>query len=357
MPYKHNFNAGPSHLPAEVLEEAARAILDFEGSGLSLLEVSHRAEAFMGVMDEARVLARELMGLEEDFEVLFLHGGGRTQFMEVAMNLLEEGRRAAYVDTGTWSSKAIEEAALFGGVDVVASSRDRNYAYIPKAFSVPEDAAYLHITTNNTIYGTQWRRIPDTDVPLVADMSSDFLSRSLDFNRFSLIYGGAQKNIGAAGVTLVAVRKSILGRITRPIPAIMDYRVHIRNGSMYNTPPVFAIYTCLLVLRWLKAQGGVQGIEAVNERKAALLYGEIDANPLFRGTVEVEDRSRMNACFVMRDAALEKEFAGFCQEEGLYGIKGHRSVGGFRVSLYNAVAVESVEVMVEAMRHFASVKA
>lgn len=353
----HNFNAGPSHLPEGVLKQAANAVTNFEDSGLSLLEISHRGEYFLPVMEEARTLARELMHLDDDFEVLFLHGGGRTQFMEVAMNLLEAPKQAAYIDTGTWSSKAIEEAGLFGEVRVVASSKDKKYTYIPKAYQIPEEAAYLHITTNNTIYGTEWHHFPETDIPLVADMSSDILSREMDFNRFSLIYAGAQKNIGAAGVTLVAVRKSILGKIKRPIPAIMDYRVHIKNGSMYNTPPVFAIYTCLLVLRWLKGQGGVGAIEKINEQKANLLYREIDESPLFSGTVVPEDRSRMNVCFVMEDGALEEEFARYCKAQGIYGIKGHRSVGGFRVSLYNAVSLESTSVLVEAMKHFATVKA
>jgi phosphoserine aminotransferase len=353
----HNFNAGPSHLPAAVVEEAAEAVRDFQRSGLSLLEISHRGSYFLPVIEEARALARELMELEEDFEVLFLHGGGRTQFMQAAMNLLDQDREAAYVDTGTWASKAIEEAQLFGNVRVIASSADKNYSYIPKEFAIPEQAAYLHLTTNNTIYGTQWHHIPDSPVPLVADMSSDILSHAIDFNRFGLIYAGAQKNIGAAGVTLVAVRKSILGKIHRAIPSMMDYRVHIKNASIYNTPPVFAIYTCLLVLRWLKAQGGVNAIEQVNNRKAALLYREIDENPLFTGTAAVEDRSRMNVCFVMNDKVLEKEFAEFCTKEGMYGIKGHRSVGGFRVSLYNAVTEESTQAMVDAMKHFSGVKA
>lgn len=352
----YNFNAGPTHLPQSVLEQAAEAVLDFQGSGLSLLEISHRGDQFVPVIEEARQLARELMGLEEDFEVLFLQGGGRMQFLQAAMNLLDTGKKAAYINTGTWASKAIDEARFFGGVDVIASSEDRSFNYIPKDYTVPADAAYLHITTNNTIYGTEWHRIPESSVPLVADMSSDILSREMDYNRFGLIYAGAQKNIGAAGATLVAVRKSLLGRISRPIPTMMDYRVHIKNGSMYNTPPVFAVYTCLLVLRWLKAQG-VRAIEKANIAKAELLYGEIDRNPLFTGTAAREDRSRMNVCFVMEDKTLETEFGAFAKQEGLYGIKGHRSVGGFRVSLYNAVTLENVQVLTEAMRHFATVKA
>jgi len=352
----HNFNAGPSHLPEAVLQEAAEAVLDFQGKGLSLLEISHRADQFVAVIEEARQLARELMQLEDDFEVLFLHGGGRMQFLQAAMNLLETGKKAAYINTGTWATKAIEEAQLFGRVEVIASSEDRNFNYIPKEFSIPSDASYLHLTTNNTIYGTEWLQIPESPVPLVADMSSDILSREMDYNRFGLIYAGAQKNIGAAGVTLVAVRKSILGKIARPIPSMMDYRVHIKNASMYNTPPVFSVYTCLLMLRWLKAQG-IQAIEVNNIAKATLLYQEIDANPLFTGTVVPGDRSRMNVCFVMEDKDLEAEFAAYCKTEGFYGIKGHRSVGGFRVSLYNAVTLESVRTFTEAMHHFAGVKA
>lgn len=355
--YSHNFNAGPSHLPAGVLKQAADAVLNFQNSGLSLLEISHRGEYFVPVIEEARALAGELMRLDNDFKVLFLHGGGRTQFMQVAMNLLEENKTAAYIDTGTWASKAAEEAGVFGKVAVIASSKDKNYTYIPGDYSLPDDAAYFHITTNNTIYGTEWQHIPESGVPLVADMSSDILSRDIDFNRFSLIYAGAQKNIGAAGVTLVAVRESVLGKVKRAIPAIMDYRVHIKNASMYNTPPVFAIYTCLLMLRWLKEQGGVSAIEKVNAEKASLLYHEIDENPLFTGTVAKKDRSRMNVCFVMKDGKLEKEFAAYCQKEGMYGIKGHRSVGGFRVSLYNAVSLESTRTLVEAMKNFAAVHA
>lgn len=352
----HNFNAGPTHLPGEVLRQAADAVLDFDNSGLSLLEISHRGEQFVPVIEEARALARELMRLDDDFEVLFLHGGGRTQFLEVAMNLLDKGKKAAYVNTGTWSTKAIEEAKLYGEVVEIASSKDKKFTYIPKGFQVPGDAAYLHITTNNTIFGTEYQDIPDSPVPLVADMSSNILSREMDFNRFSLIYAGAQKNIGAAGVTLVAVRKSVLGHITRAIPAIMDYRVHIDYKSMYNTPPVFAVYVCLLNLRWLKAKGGVKAIEQINVQKAKLLYETIDASPLFQGTVVPEDRSRMNVCFVTPQKELAPEFLSYCKKEGLVNIKGHRSVGGFRVSLYNAIELSSVEVLVEAMQYFTQTK-
>lgn len=285
--------------------------------------------------------------------MLFLHGGGRTQFLQVAMNLLDEGKTAAYINTGTWSTKAIAEAKLYGEVAEIASSADKKFSYIPKNYTVPSEAVYLHITTNNTVAGTEFHALPETTVPLVADMSSDILSTDIDYNKFSLIYAGAQKNIGAAGVTMVAVRKSILGKIKRPVPTIMDYLVHIKNKSIYNTPPVFAVYVCLLTLRWLKAQGGVKAIDQLNTQKAKLLYEEVDRNPLFKGTVAVEDRSRMNVCFVMEQKELENPFLEYCTKEGLVNIKGHRSVGGFRVSLYNAMKLEGVEKMVEAMRYFA----
>ncbi len=348
----HNFNAGPCHLPEEVVRLASEAVLNFENTGLSLLEIPHRGAPFKAVMEEARNLVRELMQLDDDFEVLFLHGGGRTQFLELAMNLLDSHKKAAYINTGTWSAKAIEEARLYGEVAEIASSEDKNFTYIPKDYTIPEDAAYLHITTNNTIYGTEYQDIPACAIPLVADMSSDILSRDIDFNKFSLIYAGAQKNLGAAGVTMVAVRKSILGKTTQSIPVIMDYKVHIKYESMYNTPPVFAIYVCLLNLRWLKKQGGVKAIEKKNIEKASLLYAEIDRNPLFRGTVLPEDRSRMNVCFVMDQKELEPVFLEYCTEQGLLNIKGHRSVGGFRVSLYNAITVEEVQLLVEAMKYF-----
>ncbi|GAA4303010.1 3-phosphoserine/phosphohydroxythreonine transaminase [Compostibacter hankyongensis] len=349
----HNFNAGPSILPNEVLYQASKGILDFEGSGMSILEVSHRGKEFTPVMEEARALVRELMQLDDDFEVLFLHGGASTQFMQVPFNLLNSGETAAYTDTGVWAAKAIKEARLFGEVDVVCSGKDDQYHHIPKNFSVPPQARYLHITTNNTIYGTQWASMPDPGIPLVADMSSDILSRQLDFNRFSLIYAGAQKNTGTAGVALVMVRKSFLGEARRSIPTILDYRVHIQNGSVFNTPPVFAIYIAMLTLRWLKAQGGAAALEKINERKAKLLYDEIDNNPLFHCPVAVEDRSRMNVCFVATRPELETPFLDFCKKENIVGIKGHRSSGGFRASLYNAMPEESVQVLVEAMREFA----
>lgn len=355
----HNFNAGPSILPKSVFEEASRALLDFNGSGLSILEIGHRTPLFQSVVDEAVALLREHMRLLPEQEVLFLHGGASTQFMQVPMNLLGEGARAAYTDTGVWAAKAIKEARLFGGVDVVCSSKDRNYTYLPKEFTVDPSSAYLHLTTNNTIYGTQWPDLSlfyDKGVPLVADMSSDILSRCLDFTRFGLIYAGAQKNIGAAGVNVVVVNKDLLGKVARPLPTMMDYRNHIENGSLLNTPPVFAIYVCLLTLRWLKQVGGIEHIEQENERKAALLYDTIDSLPLFQPTVAKEDRSRMNVCFVMEDPALEAEFLALCKEQGMVGVKGHRSVGGFRASLYNALPYDSVVALTELMKDFAQKK-
>lgn len=349
----HNFNAGPSILPRSVFEEASQAILNFNGSGLSILEIGHRTTIFQEVMDEARALVRELMLLDDDHEVLFLHGGASTQFMQVPMNLLDDKETAAYTDTGVWSTKAIKEAKLFGKVEIVCSSKENNFTYIPKDFAVPNDAKYVHITTNNTIYGTQWQKMPMTSNSLVADMSSDILSRVLDFNSFDLIYAGAQKNMGPAGVNLVVVNKNILGKVKRNIPTILDYRNHIKEGSMLNTPPVFAIYVCMLTLRWLKAQGGVATIEKLNNEKAALMYAAIDENPLFTGTVNKEDRSKMNVCFVMNDTALEEPFLQFTKEQGIVGIKGHRLVGGFRASIYNALPISSVKVLSTLMKEFA----
>jgi phosphoserine aminotransferase len=349
----HNFNAGPSILPKSVFEEASQAILNFNNTGLSILEIGHRTSLFQAVMDEARALVKELMMLDDKHEVLFLHGGASTQFMQVPINLLDDKETAAFTDTGVWSTKAIKEARLYGKVEVVCSSKEGNFTYIPKDFAVPNDSKYLHITTNNTIYGTQWQKIPKTSNSLVADMSSDILSRVLDFNAFDLIYAGAQKNMGAAGVNLVVVNKNILGKIKRTIPTILDYRNHIKEGSMLNTPPVFAIYVCLLTLRWLKAQGGVAAIEKLNDAKAALLYAAIDESPLFTGTVNKEDRSKMNVCFVMNDALQEDSFLKYTKEHGIVGIKGHRLVGGFRASLYNALPISSVQILAQLMREYA----
>ncbi len=349
----HNFNAGPSILPREVFEEASRAILNFNDTGLSILEIGHRTPVFEGVMAEAISLVKELMQLDADKEVMFLHGGASTQFFQVPMNLLDEQGTAAYLDCGIWGTKAIKEAKNFGQVQVVASSRDKNYSYIPKGYIVPEEADYFHFTTNNTVEGTQMHAIPDTSVPLVADMSSDILSRSMDFNRFSLIYAGAQKNIGAAGVNLVIVDKNILGKTSRKLPSMMDYRQHIENASMLNTPPVFAVYVCLLTLRWLKKIGGVAAIEKLNIEKSALLYNTLDNLTIFKPTVAKEDRSQMNVVFVMDDPEREKEFLQLCKQEGMVGVKGHRSVGGFRVSLYNAMPLESVQELTKLMNAFA----
>jgi phosphoserine aminotransferase len=294
-----------------------------------------------------------LMHLDDNKEILFLHGGASTQFFQVPMNLLNENETAAYLDCGVWGTKAIKEAKLFGNVDVIASSKDKNYTYIPRDFSIKPDSTYFHYTTNNTIEGTQMHFVPETNVPLIADMSSDILSRQMDFNQFSLIYAGAQKNIGAAGVNLVIIDKEILSKIKRKLPSMMDYRMHIENGSMLNTPPVFAIYVCLLTLRWLKAQGGVEGIEQVNNGKAKLLYDTIDNLPIFKATVAKEDRSKMNVVFVMEDKNREQAFLDLCKKEGMVGVKGHRSVGGFRISLYNALPLESVKAITDLMKLFA----
>jgi len=355
----HNFGAGPSILPKEVFEEASRALIDYNGSGLSILEIGHRTKTFQAVMDEAIHTVKELMQLDADHEVLFLHGGASTQFFQVPMNLLDEESSAAYTDTGIWAAKAIKEARLYGGVDVVCSSRDGNYTFLPRQFSVDPATTYLHLTSNNTVYGTQWQDFApfyEKKVPLVADMSSDILSRSVDFNRFDLIYAGAQKNIGAAGVNVVIVNKRCLGKVKRPLPTMMDYRNHIEAGSLLNTPPVFAIYVCLLTLRWLKRLGGIPVMEKKNNEKAELFYSTLDNIPAFRGTVAKEDRSKMNAVFVMDDPGVEKEFLALCEKEGMVGIKGHRTTGGFRISMYNALPYESVVAMTDVMKYFAQTK-
>lgn len=353
----HNFNAGPSILPQEVFEQAGKAVINFNQTGLSILEIGHRTPLFEPVMEEARMLVKELMQLDKDHEVLFLHGGATTQFMQVPMNLLDENEIAAYTETGTWAGKAIKEAKFFGHVEIAGSSKENNYTNIPETLSVTPTAQYLHITTNETIAGTQWHQLPyDCGVPLVADMSSDILSRQLDFNRFDIIYAGAQKNMGAAGVNLVVVNKNILGKTKRNIPTILDYRNHIKEASMLNTPPVFAIYVVLLTLRWLKAKGGVAVMEKRNNEKAKLFYDTLDALPIFSGPVAKKDRSKMNAVFVMEDKELEKEFLTLCTQEGMIGVKGHRSVGGFRVSMYNALKIESVKALTDLMKDFANKK-
>jgi phosphoserine aminotransferase len=352
----HNFSAGPSILPREVLEKAASAVLDFDNLKLSLLEISHRSKNFEAVMERARSLVKELMQLPDGYSVLFLQGGASLQFVMVAQNLLREGGKAAYIDTGTWASNAIKEAKIFGQVEVVASSKADNYRYIPKGYTIPADADYFHCTSNNTIYGTQIKEFPTSPIPMVCDMSSDIFSRRIDFSKFSLIYAGAQKNMGPAGTTLVVVKDEILGKTGRAIPAMMDYRTHISKDSMYNTPPVFAVYVSMLTMEWLVSNGGLEWIENINRQKAELMYAEIDRNPLFYGTVAPEDRSWMNACFLLKDPALEPEFDKMWKEAGISGLRGHRSVGGYRASMYNALPLESVQVLVEVMKEFERIK-
>ncbi len=351
---KHNFNAGPSILPKEAIENTAKAILNLNGSGLSLLEISHRSKDFQAILDEAVALFKELLEIPEGYQVLFLGGGASMQFCMVPFNLLN--KKAAYLETGVWAKKALKEAKLFGQVDVVASSSDKNFSYIPTGYSVPTDADYFHITTNNTIYGTEIRTDIDSPVTLVADMSSDILSRKVDVSKYGLIYGGAQKNLGPAGVTFVIVRDDILGKVERALPSMMDYRIHIKEGSMFNTPPVMPIFTVNETLKWLKSIGGVEKIAAMNIEKANLLYAAIDNSKMFVGTAAKESRSIMNICFVMKDEYKDKEdaFMEFTKSRGIVGIKGHRSVGGFRASTYNALPIESVQVLVDAMKDFES---
>ncbi|MBP6065665.1 3-phosphoserine/phosphohydroxythreonine transaminase [Bacteroides sp.] len=349
---KHNFSAGPSILPREVIEETAKAILDFNGSGLSVLEVSHRSKDFQAVMDEAVALFKEILNIPEGYSVLFLGGGASLQFCMIPYNFLE--KKAAYLNTGVWAKKAQKEAVGFGEVVEVASSADANYTYIPKGYVIPADADYFHITTNNTIYGTELREDLDSPVPLMADMSSDILTRPVDISKYTCIYGGAQKNLAPAGVTFVIIKDDALGKVSRYIPSMLDYRLHIKEGSMYNTPPVLPIYTAMQTLRWVKAQGGVKEMERRAIEKSDLLYGEIDRNKMFVGTAVKEDRSRMNICFVMAPGyeALEGDFLKFAQSKGMDGIKGHRSVGGFRASCYNAMPKESVQALVDCMQEF-----
>ena len=345
---KHNFSAGPCILPQEVLLKASEAIMDFNGSGLSLIEVSHRGKDFVEVMEKARALALELLGLDgKGYKALFLQGGASLEFLMVAYNLLET--KAGYLNTGTWSDKAIKEARLFGEVIEVGSSKDENFNYIPKGYNVPQGLDYLHLTSNNTIFGTQLKKFPKADSPLVCDMSSDIFSRQLDFTQFDLIYAGAQKNMGPAGTTLVIVKEDILGKVSRKIPSMLDYKIHISKDSMYNTPSVFAVYTSMLTLEWLKNLGGIAAIEEMNEKKAQLLYSEIDLNPVFDGFAKKEDRSNMNATFNLTDDRLKATFDAMCKESGINGLNGHRSVGGYRASMYNALSLESVGVLVDIM--------
>ena len=347
---KHNFSAGPSILAPEVFQKASQALLDFEGTGLSVIEISHRSPEFVRVIEHARALALEIAGLDNSYETLFLQGGASMQFLMVPYNLLET--KAAYIDTGTWANKAQKEAALFGNTEVIASSKADGYKYIPKNVTVPTDANYLHITTNNTIYGTEFHSLPQTDIPLVADMSSDIISRPLDYKQFSLIYAGSQKNLGASGSTLVIVKKDILGKVSRKLPSMMDYQLHIKNDSMFNTPSTFAVYVNLLVLEWIQAQGGLQALGKRNQAKADLLYGEIDRNPLVVGYANKEDRSLMNVVFNLTDESTKERFDTLCKEANISGIKGHRSVGGYRASIYNALPLESVQVLVDVLKEF-----
>ncbi|HTI61675.1 3-phosphoserine/phosphohydroxythreonine transaminase [Mucilaginibacter sp.] len=349
---KHNFGAGPGILPHEVLKQAAEGVLNFNGTGLSILEISHRSAEFESVLDEAVSLVKELFNVPEGYSVLFMQGGASSQFALAPYNLLPDGGKAAYVETGVWANKALKEAKLFGQVEIVATAKESNFTYIPKDFTIPKDAAYIHITSNNTIYGTQMKEFFKSPIPVVCDMSSDIFSRKVDVSDFGLIYAGAQKNMGPAGVTLVIIKNDILGKVDRKIPSMFNYQVQIEGGSMYNTPPCFAIYVSMLTLRWLKAKGGVAGIEQDNIAKAKALYTEIDRNPLFKGVCAVEDRSHMNVCFVVENPEHEKPFLKYCDEKGIVGIKGHRSVGGFRASIYNALPITSVHVLIDAMQEF-----
>ncbi|MCB0447583.1 MAG: 3-phosphoserine/phosphohydroxythreonine transaminase [Gelidibacter sp.] len=345
---KHNFSAGPCILPQEVLKKSAEAVIDFNNSGLSLLEISHRSKPFVDVMENARSLALELLGLEgKGYKALFLQGGASTQFLMVALNLLE--KRAGYLNTGTWSNNAIKEARIYDDVYEVASSKEAGYNYIPKGYTIPEDYDYFHCTSNNTIFGTQMKSFPDSPIPMVCDMSSDIFSRQLDFTKFDLIYAGAQKNMGPAGTTLVIVKEDILGKVSRKIPSIMDYKVHIEKSSMFNTPPVFPVYVSMLTLELLKKLGGIKAIEEINEMKARVIYSEIDLNPLFKGYSVKEDRSNMNATFTLINDDLKETFDTMLKEAGISGLNGHRSVGGYRASMYNALPLDSVKALVEVM--------
>ena len=352
---KHNFSAGPCILPQEVLQKASQAVLNFNNSNLSLLEISHRSKDFIEVMDKAVALVNELLELPDGYSVLFLQGGASTQFLMCAMNLLKTEGKAAYINTGTWSDKAIKEAKKLGNIEVIASSKETNFSYIPKDYTVAKDLDYLHFTSNNTIFGTQFQEFPKVlgNTLLVCDMSSDIFSRKIDASKFDLIYAGAQKNMGPAGATLVIVKDSILNKTGRAIPTMLDYTTHISKGSMFNTPPVFPIYVSMLTLEWLKKNGGINWIESINHSKANLLYNEIDSNPNFKGIAALEDRSKMNVTFVLTDESKQETFDIMCKDAGINGLKGHRSVGGYRASIYNALPLESVQVLVDVMRKLA----
>ena len=352
---KYNFYAGPAILPQEVLKEAAQAVISFGNTGLSILEISHRSKEFIAVMDEAVDLVKELMNIGDEYAIMFLSGGASSQFYMAPMNILNDNEYAAYVDTGTWSSKAIKEAKLYGNIEVLASSKDANYSYIPKDLKIDDKFKYLHLTSNNTIFGTQYKSFPKTNVPLICDMSSDIFSKEIDINKFDLIYAGAQKNMGPAGTTLVIVKKSALGKVSRPIPSMLKYENHIESGSMYNTPPVYSVFVSMLTLRWIKAQGGLKAMEKRNNEKASKLYNEIDRNKLFFSPTNVEDRSFMNICFKLHDENLEKEFLEQSNQAGCVGLEGHRSVGGFRASIYNAMSINGIKVLVDMMKEFEAI--
>ncbi len=353
---KHNFNAGPSVLPQEVVENAAKAIIDLNGSGLSLLSISHRTPDFENVLNEAQTLLKELLNIPDNYKIIFTGGGASTHFYQIAANFLKS--KAGYVNTGVWSKKALKEAKFYGQVEVIASSEDKNFNYIPKGFEIPADLDYLHITSNNTIYGTAIHTDLDSPVPVIADMSSDILSREIDITKYAMIYGGAQKNLGPAGVAFAIIRDDLLANIARELPTIVNYNTHVDNNSMFNTSPVFPIYVVNETLKWVKKLGGVKAMNAINEEKAAMLYAEIERNPLFKGTAAVEDRSIMNICFVMNDGYddLAAEFLEFTKSRGMVGVKGHRLVGGFRASCYNALPKESVEALIAVMQEFETLK-
>ena len=348
----HNFNSGPAILPKEVLDQAAAAIHNFNNTGLSILEIGHRTSHFVEVIEEARQIVKRLMEIGDEYEVLFLQGGATIQFMQVPMNLLDENGLAAICDNGVWGNKAVKEAKLFGPVEVVSDSSDKKHTYLNKELELPQGTTYLHITTNNTVEGTQWHQYPQVNVPLIGDMSSDIFCRPTDFKKFDLIYAGAQKNMGAAGVTMVVIKKSLLGKVNRKIPAILDYQKHIEAGSLLNTPPVFSIYVSLLTLRWIEKEGGLVEMEKRNQEKATLLYNTIEAHPLFNCPIAKEDRSIMNAVFFLNDASKENEFLDLCKKSGMIGVKGYRTVGGIRVSMYNAMPLSSVQAFCDLMNHF-----
>lgn len=348
----YNFSPGPSILPQEVFKTAAEGVLNLNNSGLSILEISHRSKDFIAILEQAKSLTKELLSLPDNYHVLFLSGGASTQFLMTAMNFLGDGQKAAYVDTGSWSSKAIKEAKRFGQVDVIASSKDKNYTYLPKNIQPDADHAYLHMTSNNTIFGTQFQGFPDTDVPIVCDMSSDIFSRKIPVEKFGTIYAGAQKNMGPAGTTLVIVREDMIGKSGRDLPTIMNYQTHVDKDSSFNTPPVFPIYVSMLTLQWLKDKGGLDAAEKRNQEKSDTLYAEIDRNGMFQGVVAAEDRSQMNVTFTLVDDSLQGTFIDMCNEAGCVSVKGHRSVGGFRASIYNAMPLEGVQALVEVMKVF-----